>query len=562
MDDLVIRGGTVVDGTGGPAYAAEVRTSGGRIVEVAPRVDRTGARELDAGGALVTPGFVDSHTHLDPTMFWDPLCDPMPQHGVTTALVGNCSLGLVPVRPELVAGVTDVFCFIEDMPPYAFERGIPWSWESFEQYRDVIDGMGVALHTAVLVGHSILRMYVMGEEAWVRTATPAEVAEMAAVLDASMAAGAFGFSTSSFDEDARSRPVPSRLADDDELRALLAVVARRRGFVEYIPGLGSPAAAPGLEHMGGLCRDAAVTCIVNGVVHQPDRRTHEQLLPVVRRLRDDGASIWPMISPRTIDLRINWERSMMFMKMPRGWHRITNAADDAERRRLLTDPAWRAVAREEWDGVETGFFPLRDLRRARMVDVTRPELERHLGRTLADLVAERGGHPSDVLADWVLENDLRPGVLCIGLANFDPDGVAELLRTEGVLVSGSDAGAHVQMMCAAGDTTLFLTRHVRDRGDFTLEQGVHELTGKQADVLGLAGRGRVAEGMAADLTVFALDELDWAADSFVADLPGGNRRLRRPPGGYRYTVAAGEVTQEGGTLTERRPAGVLRVGTG
>jgi len=562
MTDLVIRGGMVVDGTGRPAYRADVRTAGGRIVEVGERVDASGARQLDAGGAVVTPGFIDSHTHLDPSMFWDPLCDPMPQHGVTTALVGNCSLGLVPVRPDLVAGVTDVFCYIEDMPPRAFAEGIPWTWETFEQYRDVIDAMRVSLHTAVLVGHSILRMYVMGEAAWERAATATELAEMARVLDDSMTAGAFGFSTSTFDEDARSRPVPSRLADDAELRALLAVTARHGGFVEFIPGLGTPNAAGDLRYFGGLCGETGVTCVVNGIVHHSVRKIHEMMMPVVHDLRAAGASVWPLVSPRTVDLRINWERSMMFMKMPQGWHRIPNAADDAERRRLLTDESWRAVARAEWDAVDTGFFPVNDLRRARLVDVTRPEHERFLGRPMTDLVAERGGHPSDVLADWVLENDLRPGVLCIGMANFDADGVAELLAEDSVLVSSSDAGAHVQMMCAAGDTTLLLTRHVRDRGDFTLERAVWELTGKQADVLGFAGRGRIAPGLAADLTVFALDELDWADDVFVDDLPHEARRLRRPAGGYRYTVAGGEVTQEDGKLTGARPAGVLRVGIG
>jgi len=562
MAELVIRGGMVVDGTGRPAFRADVRVSGGRIVAVGDDVDGAGARVLDAGGAVVAPGFIDSHTHLDPSMFWDPLCDPMPQHGVTTALVGNCSLGLVPVRPELVAGVTDVFCYIEDMPPAAFDDGIPWTWETFDQYRDVIDGMGVALHTAVLIGHTPLRMYVMGDDAWTRAATEAETAQLAAVLDASMAAGAFGFSTSTFDEDSRSRPVPSRLADDAEMRALLEVTARRGGVVEFIPGLGTPTAAPDLRHFGGLCIETGATCVVNGIVHHSTRKIHELMMPVVRDLRAAGASVWPLISPRTVDLRINWERSMMFMKMPKGWHRVPNAADDAERRRLLTDPAWRETAREEWDEVDTGFFPVRDLNRVRLVDVTRPEYERLLGRPMTDLVAERGGHPSDVLADWVLDNDLRPGVLCIGMANFDAAGVAELLADDDVLVSSSDAGAHVQMMCAAGDTTLLLTRHVRDRGDFTLEAAVHELTGKQAAVLGLRGRGAVASGLAADLTVFALDELDWADDVFVDDLPRGARRLRRPAGGYRYTVAGGEVTQEDGTLTGARPAGVLRVGAG
>jgi N-acyl-D-amino-acid deacylase len=562
MGELVVRGGTLVDGTGAPGRRADVRTRDGRIVEVGPGLDTTGARVLDAGGAYVSPGFIDSHTHLDPSMFWDPLCDPMPQHGVTTALVGNCSLGLVPVRPELVQGVTDVFCYIEDMPPVAFAEGIPWTWETFEQYRDAIDGMGVALHTMVLIGHSILRMYVMGEAAWERPATADEIAEMVRVLDDAMAAGAFGFSSSAFDEDARSRWVPSRLADEAEMRALLGVVGRHRGFIEYIPGWGTPQATGDIEYIGGLCRDTGVTCAINGIVHHHITKMHDTFMPIIRRLRAEGAPLWPLISPRTVDLRINWERSMMFMKMPQGWHRVPNAADDRERRHLLQDPAWRAAARHEWDSVETGFFPIHDLQRVRLIDVTRGEHERWLGRTMAELVAERGGHPSDVFADWVLDNDLRPGILCVGMGNFDTAGVGELLACDDVLVSSSDAGAHVQMMCAAGDTTLLLTRHVRDRGDFTVEQAVHELTGKQADVLRLHDRGVVEPGRAADLAVFALDELTWDLDTFVDDLPTGARRLRRPPGGFRYTVAAGEVTQEAGQLTGARPAGVLRVKSG
>jgi N-acyl-D-aspartate/D-glutamate deacylase len=193
----------------------------------------------------------------------------------------------------------------------------------------------------------------------------------------------------------------------------------------------------------------------------------------------------------------------------------------------------------------------------RFIEVTSPEHEAWLGRTLADLAAARGLHPSDALADWVLANDLRPGVLVVGVANSDVDAVARLLTEPDTLVASSDAGAHVQMMCAAGDTTLYLARHVRDRGDVTVEQAVHELTGKQADVFGFHDRGRVAPGLAADLTVFALEELHWDEDVFVDDLPGGARRLRRPPGGYRYTLANGQVTQEAGELTGACPAGVL-----
>jgi N-acyl-D-aspartate/D-glutamate deacylase len=252
---------------------------------------------------------------------------------------------------------------------------------------------------------------------------------------------------------------------------------------------------------------------------------------------------------------------MVFMNISE-WHKIPNAADDAERARLLSDPEWRAAARAQWDACTGGLFPAPWPHRVRFIEVTKAELEPWRGKTLTDLVAARGGHPSDVFADWILDNDLRPGVLVVGVGNSNVDAVAELLVDADTVVASSDAGAHVQMMCAAGDTTLFLTRHVRDRGDLTVEQAVHELTGKHADTFGFHDRGRVEPGKAADLTVFALDELHWDDDVFVHDLPGGSPRLRRPPGGYRYTLANGEVTQEDGILTDARPATVLHSATG
>jgi N-acyl-D-aspartate/D-glutamate deacylase len=197
-----------------------------------------------------------------------------------------------------------------------------------------------------------------------------------------------------------------------------------------------------------------------------------------------------------------------------------------------------------------------------LTSVTRPELRAWEGRTLADLIAARGGHASDVLADWVIENDLRPGVVVVGVANGDVDGVGRLLADPDNVVGSSDAGAHLNMLCAAGDTTLLLTRHVRERGDLTLESAVHELTGKAAGIFGLRDRGSVRPGLAADLTVFALEELDWAPDVFVDDLPGGARRLRRPPGGFRYTLANGKITQEQGRISDARPARVLHSAVG
>jgi N-acyl-D-amino-acid deacylase len=563
MSRLLVRGGTLLDGSGGPGRAADVLVDDGRIAEVGSGLDDTGARVLDAGGAYVAPGFIDMHTHLDPSLFWDAACDPMPQHGVTTVLIGNCSLGLVPVRPDAIDDLSKLFCYIEDMPRETFALGIPWTWERYPEYRDAMNRSGLGVHAAPLLGHSVMRMYVMGDDAWERAATDTERAAIAALLDEAVAAGAFGFSTSYFDSDAQSRPVPSRLADHAERAALVEVLGRYgRGFVEFIPRIGSSEDPQEMIEFVELCGEHDVVSTINVLVASAtDPQYSERIMNLTRKLRAGGSPFWPQMSPRTVDFRINWETSMVFMMLSE-WHRIPNAVDDPERTQLLQDPQWRARAREEWDRGGPGLFPSAHPERVRIIEVSKPELEPWLGRTLADLTAARGGHPSDVFADWVLENDLRPGILVVGVANSDVDQVAKLLVDPDTVVASSDAGAHVQMMCAAGDTTLFLTRHVRDRSDLGVEQAVYELTGKQADVFGFHDRGRVKPGLAADLTVFALDELHWDQDVFVSDLPGGARRLRRPAGGYRYTVASGEVTQEDGELTGALPAGVLHSATG
>jgi N-acyl-D-amino-acid deacylase len=245
------------------------------------------------------------------------------------------------------------------------------------------------------------------------------------------------------------------------------------------------------------------------------------------------------------------------MSRPEGWHRVV-AAPAAGKAALLADDGWRAAARDEWDRTERAIFPHRRPETLRFVEVPGAGQERWLGRTFADLLAAHTGrHPSDVLADFVLANDCRPGIVATGLSNANPDGVAALLGHDHVLVSSSDAGAHVNMMCASGDTTLLLTRHVRDRGDLTLERAVHELTGRQADVFGFAERGRVAPGNIADLVVFALDELHYDDDVFVRDLPGDGTRLRRPEGGYRATIVAGVPVQLHGTMTGALPGRVI-----
>jgi N-acyl-D-amino-acid deacylase len=554
---LLIRGGTVLDGTGAVGTVADIRTADGLIVEVGPNLRPDGEQEIDASGATVTPGFIDGHTHLDPTLFWDPMCDPMPQHGVTTVMFGNCSLSLAPVRPQDRAAVAGLYCYVEDLPDDTFNDSVAWAWENYADYRAAADPDGFGLNAGGLVGHSMLRMWVMGEDAWERAATEQERAAICDILDQSLADGAFGMSASlAVHEDRANRPVPSRLADDAEMQALVDVLGRRDAVLQFIPTPREALFTDVARAVEWSRPTNARTTWINifCLAGQPGFAAAQ--LDQVAELHAAGARTYAQFSPRTMDIRVNWNGGRSFFMMPDGWHRAVQAGPD-EKRRLLEDPRWRAVAREEWDRVPATIIPHRHPEWIRFIEVTRPENERWLGRTLADLVAETGSHPSDALADWMLINDLAPGVVGVGVANADRTDVGLTVRHPAAFLSGSDAGAHVQMFCAAGDSTLILARHVRDRGDLSLEQAVHQLTAKQAEVFGFRRRGVIAPGNHADLNVFALDELRWDDDFFVADLPGGGRRLTRPPGGYRQTVVGGVVTVEQGKLTGARPGRFL-----
>jgi N-acyl-D-amino-acid deacylase len=560
--DLLVRGGTIVDGTANSeATRADVRVRDRVIVEVGADLERDGEPEIDAGGAIVAPGFIDCHTHYDPSVWWDPLVDPMPQHGVTTVVTGNCSLSLTPVRAADRTRASDVFGFIEDIPVGAFETGIPWTWESYAEWSDALRMHGTAVNVAALVGHSNLRVYVMGDDAWERAATPDERDRLAAVLAECLGAGALGLSTSFVDTDRHAHPVPSRAADTDEFLALIDSLARAPGgarVLEFLPWIKEiDRQLDDIERVAHWCGPRGVACTWNQLAQNSrDPSRAERLIEQAHQLHNEGCGVYAQVSPRPFNLNVSFDQTPAFIAVP-AWSRLIQLSPD-EKRRQLADESWRAQARADWDKVGDGFtiFPVNGLERVRLTSVRSGE-ERFLGATFADVVAARGGHPSDVLADWVIEHDLAPGMTAESLSNNDSGKLAELVADSTTVVGASDAGAHLQMMCGAGDSTLLLTEHVRDSRTLSLEAAVHELTGRIATTFGIRDRGVVAPGYVGDLVVFALDELSYLPDTFVHDLPGGAPRLTRPPGGFRATVVAGTVTQRDGVATGARPAGPL-----
>ena len=464
-----------------------MRVRGDEIVEVGPDLRVDGATEIDASGAVVTPGFIDTHCHTDPQVFWDPYVDPDLLHGVTTMLVGNCSLSLYPVTDATRSEVSDLFAYIEDVPRHLFDDAVPWTWSDYAGYRDVVNATGTGINLAGLVGHSMLRLVVMGADAWTRAATDDETAAMAAILRDGDGRGRVG----TLHLVPRRRPVGSTRA---VARSPRAPSSTRCSTCWRRPDAASSRWCPTCSARPRWTRCATSASAAASVAS----RSRGPASPTSTRRRtarsggstspaelaEEGVTMYPQLSPRTVDMRLNWDSSMMFMSMPEGWHKVVAARGD-DKQALLESPEWRATARAEWDRTKMAMFPIGSLEVVRIVEVVGAENERWLGRTFADVVEERGGHPSDVLADFVLENDCRPGLVAVGMANADVEGVAHApCRTPRVLISSSDSGAHAQMMCSSGDTTLLLTRHVRDRDDFTLEDAIYQLTGRQADVFG------------------------------------------------------------------------------
>ena len=564
MIDLVIRGGDVVDGTGALARRADVGVDGGRIVAIG-EVAESGASEIDATGMMVAPGFVDLHTHYDAQLFWDPTASPSPLHGVTTVFGGNCGFSLAPAGPEHADYLARMMARVEGMPLAALRAGLDWEWDSFGSWLARLDGR-IGVNAGFLVGHSTLRRAVMGDGAVGSEATDAQLAAMEALLGQSLSEGAMGLSssTSHTHNDGDGQPVPSRSAGPGELERLATVVSRHAGTtVEMIiPGCINGFSDEDMEflaHLSVLARRPVNWNVLAASAGNPVG-TARQLAASDRAARDGGRVV-ALTLPHTMALRLSFEHGAILDGLP-GWREFFALGVD-DRIQILSDPAARGPMNEWAQSEEAGVLRfLANWGRLVIAETFSAANEGLLGRSVADVAADRGLSNWDAICEVVVADRLRTGFsVPIPESEADWAARAEVWRDPRAVVGGSDAGAHLDTMCGAVYSTSLLGLGVRQRGLLSFEEAVRLLTDVPARLYGLVDRGRLAEGCWADIVVFDPATVGPGELHTRDDLPGGASRLFAGSEGVELVLVNGVEVVSGGALTGVLPGATLRSGT-
>jgi N-acyl-D-aspartate/D-glutamate deacylase len=560
--DLIIRGGTVVDGTGAPARRADVGLRDGRIVALGA-TDESATRSIDADGLLVTPGFVDLHTHYDAQLSWDPAATPSPLHGVTTVIGGNCGFSLAPAGPDHVDYLARMMARVEGMPLSALQE-LDWSWASFGEWLGRFDGK-VGVNAGFLVGHSTLRRSVMGGDAVGSPATDAQVAAMVALAERSFAEGALGLSTSQAQthNDGDGQPVPSRAADRAELEALASALAGHAGTTLelIVPGCINGFSEEEVDLMAtlSLLADRPANWNVLGV-SALDPAGCERQLDASTVAGDRGATVVALTLPHTVKIRLSFAHGAVLDGLP-GWREVF-ALPVPERMERLADPDLRAQLDLRAHSEEAGILAALANWRHLVVEETFSEANAGLaGRTVGSIAAERGQEPFDALVDVVLADRLRTGLRPpIPESEADWELRAKVWQDPRTVVGGSDAGAHLDMMCGAVYSTSMLGDGVRRRGLLSWEAAIRELTDVPARLYGLRGRGRIATGWCADLVVLDPERVGHGPEHTRDDLPGGASRLYAEAAGIEHVLVNGREIVRHGELTGATPGTVLRSG--
>lgn len=565
MLDYLVKGATIVDGSGAPAYVGDVGVRDGRIVAVG-QVDEDAAETFDATGLVVTPGFIDNHTHYDAQLFWDPMVTPSNVHGVTTVLAGNCGFTLAPLKPEDADYTRRMMQKVEGMPLEALESGVPWGWESFADYLAAVETNGLAVNAGFLVGHCAIRRYVMGAEATDREATDDEVKQIVALLHESLEAGGLGLSTtlSSTHSDGDGKPVASRKAGKEELLALCNAVGEHEGtFLEgIVPGCLDRFSDDEIELLAQMSATAGRP--INWNVLTIDSRQADQIphqLKASQRARELGGRVVALTMPILVPMNMSLRNFCGLWLIP-GWGEVLNRPVP-ERIEKLRDPEVRRELIERANSKEAGVFRrLGNFGRYVIGDTYSPANEGLKGRTVKEIAAERGQEPFDALVDICINDDLRTILWPMPNEN-DPDTWtlrAQAWEEPDIMLGGSDAGAHLDRMAGAPFPTRFLGDMIRGRKLVSLERAVQMLTSEQADLFGLKDRGYLREGYLADVVVFDPNTVASEDATLVEDLPGNAPRLTAGSVGVVRVLVNGVETVRDGVATGAKPGTVLRSG--
>lgn len=575
MFDTVIRGGTIVDGTGAAPFTGDVAIEGGRIVAVG-QVDGPTREEIDADGAIVTPGFLDLHTHYDGQVTWDDALEPSATNGVTTVVLGNCGVGFAPVRPTDHASLIDMMEGVEDIPGAALSDGMPWGdWETFPDYLDVLDRRSYATNVAAHIAHGPLRYYVMGERAYDDyDATPDEVGEMARIVREAFDAGAAGFSSNRFRAHmSRSgKVVPGTFAPEDEIRALAAAVGDAgHGIIQSIAdGTITPDAAvdgmPELDLLASLSIDSGRPLTFSTFQASQESGVFRRVLDGTAAWNAQGAQLRPQIIPRAVTFMTSLASYHPFMSRPT--YKLLADLPLAERAARMRQSEIRDQILTEGDEFSGGMGALMGAMLGRgvgrMFSLAFPvEYEPDPSRSVKAQAQALGVEPLHFLYDQMTAGTGDTFFALLG--NNFAEGTLEPCREmllDPYTVSGlSDAGAHVMMISDCSSSTFHLTHWVRDRtqGDrVPLEVAVRKLTGASAEMYGFADRGTIGVGKVADLNVIDLERLTIQAPFTRDDLPTGASRILQPSTGYLATMVGGHVVRRHDADTGVRPGGLLR----
>lgn len=554
--DIIIRNGTVVDGTGAPAIRADIAMSGDRISEIVHLdeggIDSKATREIDAEGRLVTPGFVDIHTHLDAQIAWDPIGTSSCWHGVTSVVMGNCGVTFAPCRPEDRAILAEMMESVEDIPRDAILESLSWDWESYGEYYESVERLGKGPNTGGLVGHSALRTYVMGERGLDEApATGDDIAQMVSLVDEAMTAGALGVSTSRtfLHKVPDGRPVPGTYAAADELLAFAEVLHHHgAGVFEGAMRLGErdndalDKTRSEVALMGEISRRSGrpVSFGLTQSARRPD--LYERVIELVKQENEAGANVRPQTTARGIGILFGLETRTPFDRAP-AWRELRDAVN-GRRMQMLRDSTFRQTLISEADVHGT---PL-DLAQVFVLPDGEARYDCAPKDALSAIAVARGVSPAAALIELMLETD-GAVVANMPFLNQDLSAVEAMLDDPVVTLGLADAGAHVGQIMDASQPTFLLTYWIRERQRWSIEEAIRRLTSDTADLFGIRGRGRLVEGAYADVNVIDFDQLHLPHPEYVNDFPNGAGRYVQGSSGYDYTLVNGYVFMDHGEHT-------------